>query len=206
MCANPSKECAKSAGSQGCWHYKRSCSYRDEKRAFSGTHAAGPLVLKFPDMRNNADSCGLFLSEPGYSWNKPLKMANWHMELDVTIDGVKCDQHCVVDQGKGAYLQNYRINLKDHLDAQGSTKKCHEAEIVITTKPIESLEAWQQSTGKQVCAVKPNGKCEPNDEWRRYAIQCDMVDKAAKTCALSPKVPQRKPDTVEAFITNAVAW
>ena len=38
FCAAPSKECAKHPAGQGCWHYTRSCSYYDQKRAFTGTY------------------------------------------------------------------------------------------------------------------------------------------------------------------------
>ena len=202
-CAQPSRDCKKDPAGGGCWGYTRSCSYRDSKRAFSGTRKDGSLVLKFPDKPSNAHSCVFYLSEPGYAWSKPKTYANFHMELDVTIDGAKC-LACRVDQGQGQYLQNYHVDVKKHLQLAGSAKACSDVDIALSVTPLESLEAWQDETGKQVCQLARNGNCEAKEDWRRYSIPCDKLPD--KTCKLGPGAKARNPDDVAAFITSALAW
>ena len=126
------------------------------------------------------------------------------MELDVTIDGAKC-LACRVDQGQGQYLQNYHVDVKKHLQLAGSAKACSDVDIALSVTPLESLEAWQDETGKQVCQLARNGNCEAKEDWRRYAIGCDKTGDKADPCKLG-KNPGRDPKAVAAFITSAIAW
>ena len=143
FCAAPSKECAKHPAGQGCWHYTRSCSYYDQKRAFTGTSGDGPLSFKMP-----RGACNLFLSEPGYEWSKPIGVANWHHELRIKIDGDEC-RACSIVQGGGAYIQSVHVDLARH----GSTERCASARVSLSVQPVESLAAWEASSGNKVCQV-----------------------------------------------------
>ena len=92
----PRRSAPRHPAGQGCWHYTRSCSYYDQKRAFTGTSSDGPLTIKVP-----RGACNLFLSEPGYEWSKPIGVANWHHELSIKIDGEQC-RACSIVQGSRA--------------------------------------------------------------------------------------------------------
>ena len=199
FCAAPSKECAKHPAGQGCWHYTRSCSYYDQKRAFTGTSSDGPLTIKVP-----RGACNLFLSEPGYEWSKPLGVANWHHELRITIDGENC-RACSIVQGGGAYIQSVHVDLARHY---GSTERCASARVSLTVQPVESLAAWEASSGQKVCQVARNGKCEPKGDWRRYAIGCaeDGMADGKKACKVKAPSKPREPGQVRAYVTNALAW
>ena len=113
-------------------------------------------------------ACNLFLSEPGYEWSKPIGVANWHHELRITIDGDEC-RACSIVQGGGAYIQSVHVDLARHY---GSTERCASARVSLSVQPVESLAAWEASSGKKVCQVARNGKCEPKGDWRRYQIGC----------------------------------
>jgi len=190
--------------SQGCFSWKRSCSYHDMKRAFVGGRDDGDLVLRPPP-----GTCTLFLSEPGYEWSKPVDMANWHAELDVRIDGEPC-RGCTVKQAPGAYLQNLLVDVRKHRGGGGGS--CDGARVSIAVKPVETLSAWEADTDKKLCGVARNGRCEVTGDWRRYQIDC-QPDEAnggvkAKACHVKPgtKGLQRDPAKVAAYVTGVLAW
>jgi hypothetical protein len=204
FCAAPSKDCEKSPKSQGCWHHTRSCSYFDQKRAFTGRAADGPLTVRAP-----RGACSLLLSEPGYEWNKPSDIANWHHELAVHVDGEPC-RACKVVQARGAYIQSLEIDLKAHFGG-ADLDRCAAARITLAVTPVASLDAWEQASGKRVCQVARNGKCEPQGDWHRYAIGCAEDPATAgktqkeKACLIKPG-KARPAEGVRTYVTNALAW
>ena len=148
-------------------------------------------------------ACNLFLSEPGYEWSKPIGVANWHAELSIKIDGEAC-RACSIVQGGGAYIQSVHVDLAKHY---GSSERCSNARVSLTVNPVESLAAWEASSGQKVCQVARNGKCEPKGDWRRYAIGCaeDGMADGKKACKFKAGKP-RDASSVRAYVTNALAW
>ena len=49
------------------------------------------------------------------------------------------------------------------------------------------MAAWEATSGKKVCQVARNGKCEPKGDWRRYAIGCaeDGMADGKKACKVN---------------------
>ena len=107
-------------------------------------------------------------------------------------------------QGGGAYIQSVHVDLAKHY---GSSERCSNARVSLSVQPVESLAAWEASSGKKVCQVARNGKCEPKGDWRRYAIGCaeDGMADGKKACKVKAGKP-RDASSVRAYVTNALAW
>ena len=160
----------------------------------------GPLTIKVP-----RGACNVVPLGAGLLSGPSLCVANWHHELSIKIDGDEC-RACSIVQGGGAYIQSVHVDLARHY---GSAERCS-ARVSLSVQPVESLAAWEASSGNKVCQVARNGKCEPKGDWRRYAIGCaedGMADgKKAHVPRSRPRRSRATPGQVFAYVTNALAW
>lgn len=206
LCASSRwKSCATEVGPEvkGCFDLIRRCSYRDQKRGFKGTVAKGPLRLRVPF--EPADTCVAYLFEPGHDWSKPFSVANWQVELAVEVDGAPCAA-CSIVQAKGGYIQGVRIDVGAHrrLLSAANSSACAPAKIALSLAPLSSLEQYEKSTGRPVCVVARNGRCEPANEWRRYEIRCasSISGKKGSPCLVASSFLHRSRADINVFVES----
>ncbi|KAJ1455389.1 hypothetical protein M885DRAFT_617256 [Pelagophyceae sp. CCMP2097] len=190
---------ARRRSAQECYETKKHCSYYDQKRGFVGGEAAGTLDVVVPFA---AGASVVYVSEATHEWSKPLLSANWHMELSVSVDGEPC-RACQVAQAPGNYVQNLRVDVLQHRALSGALpKKENEVRLSFFVTPVASLPDYEAG-GKPVCKLAPNQRCEPADEWRRYAIDCTRM---GNRCAIKAPVPLRARDSVKTSISSILVY
>ena len=60
---------------------------------------------------------------------------------------------------------------------------------VAVSKPVESLAAWEASSGQKVCQVARNGKCEPKGDWRRREGCAEHGADGKPACKVKARAP-----------------
>jgi hypothetical protein len=168
----------------------KTCSYRDQKRGFKGTAKSGPITFHFTS--GSLFHCIIWIGEPNYEWAKPLALANWESELEVTLNGEPCKPpHCMVKRPKGGYLQTMVVDARAQLGG-----KCRHVDIdvALTIKPADKYDG--------ACTTNNDHQCEASGSWKGY--NNDLCKKQGSSCVYSGRRPAAS--LIHTFVSQVISF
>jgi hypothetical protein len=167
-----------------CFDLARGCSYWDQKRGIYGNASSGKISFAFENMYH----CKIWLGEPPYEWSKPAQLANWHNELEFTLNGKPCKAPTCVVKNIGGYLQSAYIDARS---VMGSKCRREPVRLDIQIKPTKAVQ----------CTT--SGECKPDGAWKDY--NPSVCKSSGGKCSADPN-RWTKPEEVHTFISQIITF
>jgi hypothetical protein len=132
------------------------------------------------------------IGEPNYEWAKPIALANWETEMEVTVNGKPCaPPNCRVK--RSGYLQTMVVDARAIMGG-----KCRHVDLLVglRIKPVGGFDG--------ACVLNDDGNCKTAGVWHGYDSK--LCTKSATGCTYSGARSSPAAGAVHTFISQVISF